>query len=338
MRIMVFDVPAESGGALTILNQYYDAALNNTKIEWIFVVSNPKLKEQKNVRVLNYPWIKKSWFHRLYFDKFVAHKLVNKYEVNEVLSLQNVLVPKVQVKQTLYLHQPLPFVEKQYGITENFKFWVYQNVVNKMIYKSIRKADKVIVQTKWIMNAAIRNANVEKEKFILKQPEFNVKVKKFYSKQDNEKVIFFYPSSGLEYKNHKVVVEAIRNLSNVFLDKCEVIFTLKGDENKHIQELQKIIYNNSLPIKFIGSLSINEVYDYYSKSILIFPSYIETFGLPMLEAKMHKTPIIASHTSFSKEVLNGYEKVDYFPYDDPKALERLMKKHLISQKQELYNS
>jgi len=27
MRIMVFDVPAESGGALTILNQYYDAAI-----------------------------------------------------------------------------------------------------------------------------------------------------------------------------------------------------------------------------------------------------------------------------------------------------------------------
>ena len=81
MRIMVFDVPAESGGALTILNQYYDTAIKDKENDWVFVVSTPELKETDNVKVLNYPWIKKSWFHRLYFDKLVANKLVDKYNV-----------------------------------------------------------------------------------------------------------------------------------------------------------------------------------------------------------------------------------------------------------------
>lgn len=92
----------------------------------------------------------------------------------------------------------------------------------------------------------------------------------------------------------------------------KVIFTLNGNENKNIKKLKKIVEEENLPIEFIGYIDINSVYDYYSKSILIFPSYIETFGLPMLEAKMHKSPILASNCPFSHEILDGYEKVQFF--------------------------
>ena len=47
MKIMVFDVPAVSGGALSILNQYYNKACNDTNNEWIFVVSKPLLSKPK---------------------------------------------------------------------------------------------------------------------------------------------------------------------------------------------------------------------------------------------------------------------------------------------------
>lgn len=317
MRIMVFDVPAESGGALTILNQYYDAAIKDKKNEWFFVVSTPKLKEANNVKVLSYPWIKNSWLHRLYFDNLVANKLVNKYNVDKILSLQNVVVPKVKVKQTLYLHQPLPFVEKRYGLTEDFKFWVYQNIISKIIFKSIRKADEVIVQTKWIMEAAIEKANVKKEKFILKQPELNVSVKKLYTSDKNSEKLFFYPSSGLVYKNHEVIVNACKILKDKGISNYKVIFTLKGDENKHVRKLREIMTEENLPVEFIGLVDIEDVYKYYSKSILIFPSYIETFGLPMLEAKMHESPILASDCEFSREILDDYMNVRFFnPFDE----------------------
>jgi len=226
MRIMVFDVPAESGGALTILNHYYETATKDKENEWIFVLSTPELEEIENVKVLNYPWIKKSWFHRLYFDKSIAYKLVEKYQVDEILSLQNVVVPRVKVKQTLYLHQPLPFVEKKYSIFENFKFWLYQNIISKMIFKSIRVADKVIVQTKWIMDAAIEKANVKKEKFILSQPELNILDKKLYASDGKSDKMFFYPASGLVYKNHEVIVNACKILKDKGISNYKVIFTL----------------------------------------------------------------------------------------------------------------
>ncbi|MBC7087115.1 MAG: glycosyltransferase [Tissierellales bacterium] len=329
MKIMVFDVAAESGGALTILNQYYDSAIKDKDNEWIFVVSTPELKETDNVKVLNYPWIKKSWFHRLYFDYLIANKLVKKNKVEEILSLQNVVVSKVKVKQTLYLHQPLPFIEKRYGLIENFKFWLYQNIISKIIYKSIREADEVIVQTKWIMEAATEKANVKKDKFILKQPELNVSIKTLYTPDKNSENLFFYPASGLTYKNHEVIVNACKLLKHKGISNYKVLFTLKGDENKHIKKLKQIVLDENLPIEFIGTIDIDTVYEYYSKSILIFPSYIETFGLPMLEAKMHETPILASDCAFSKEILDGYEKVEFFDPFDHQSLANMMLRNII---------
>ena len=312
MRIMVFDVPAENGGALTILNQYYEKAVKNTSNEWIFVISTPNLKDTVNVKVINYPWIKKSWFHRLYFDYFIAHKIVKEYKADEVLSLQNLTIHKARTKQILYLHQPLPFVEKKYKLTENMMFWVYQNIISKMIYKSIVKADKVIVQTNWMKDACLIKVNTNPSKIVIKQPEIEITVKKEYKHQVNGKKIFFYPASGLVYKNHKIIVESVKILKEQNMANFTVVFTLNGNENSNVKKLYKIVQDFDLPIEFIGQISRDKVYEYYNRSILIFPSYIETFGLPLLEAKMHRCPILASDCAFSHEILDGYNNCSFF--------------------------
>ena len=57
---------------------------------------------------------------------------------------------------------------------------------------------------------------------------------------------------------------------------------------------------------------------------MIFPSYIETFGLPLLEAKKCDTIILASDCPFSHEILDDYDKVYYFNPFDAKELSKLM--------------
>lgn len=325
MKIMVFDVPAEHGGALTILKQYYERAINDIENEWFFIVSTPNLKETKNVKVIKYPWVKRSWFHRLYFDQFIAKKIVTENKIDEVLSLQNVIIKNIDVKQTLYLHQPLPFVEKRYSITENFKFWVYQNIISKMIFRSIQEADKVIVQTNWMKQACLKKVNVNPSKFEIKQPEISIIVRDSYKQSDDNKKIFFYPSSGLIYKNHIIIIEAVKKLLEQNISNFRVIFTLTGNENNHIKKLHQMVQEFSLPIDFIGQIKLNEVYNYYSKSTLIFPSFIETFGLPLLEAKMHNCPILASNCAFSQEILQEYRDASFFDPFDKNNLFELMK-------------
>ena len=55
MKIMVFDVPADSGGALSILEEYYYKAINypDKNIQWVFVLSKPIFKGTNTVKILD---------------------------------------------------------------------------------------------------------------------------------------------------------------------------------------------------------------------------------------------------------------------------------------------
>jgi len=325
MRIMVFDVPAESGGALSVLHEFYNEFKFDQENEYIFVLSLPELKETSNIKVLRFPWIKKSWGHRIYFDHIIAPKLIKEYEVDKVLSLQNIVIPNTKVYQSVFVHNALPFSEYRFSLKENRLLWVYQNIIGKNIMKSIKRADHVIVQTNWMKKKCVEQLWVKPEKIEVQPPKIDIEVKKIFKQTKESTSTFFYPASGVVFKNHKVVVDACLMLKEEGLTDYKVIFTLKGNENEHIINLYNISKENDLPIKFIGSLTREEVFDFYAKSTLIFPSYIETVGLPLLEAKMHWTPIIASDSAFSHEILDGYDKVEFFEAFDYRHLSSKMK-------------
>ena len=250
--------------------------------------------------------------------------MVEQYKVDEVISLQNVIVQGISVKQTLYLHQTLPFATKRYHITEDFKLWVYQNLISEMIFSSIRKASEVIVQTFWLKEACVKKAGVVPDKFKVIRPEVKIVVKKSYRQEDVNNTLFFYPAGGVVYKNHKVIVEAAKMLKYQGIENYRIIFTLQGNENGKIKKLYNEVKKLKLSIEFIGHISLEEVYEYYSKSILLFPSYIESFGLPMLEARIHCSPILASDYAFSHEILEGYDKVEFFDPFNKMQLTKLL--------------
>ena len=116
-RIMIFDLPAVSGGALTILDMYHKIALADKENEYIFVVSLPTLEQTDNVTVLNFPKVKRSWFHRYYFDKFRAKKLVNQYKPDKILQnckqltttrhAQFLLLPPADCSSSTHLHKEI---------------------------------------------------------------------------------------------------------------------------------------------------------------------------------------------------------------------------------------
>lgn len=328
MKIMVFDVPADKGGALTILKKYYNDALHDASNNWIFVISTPQFDESQNVKILKYPWVKISWMHRLFFDYFYAKRIIKKNSPDEIISLQNVIIPNIDIPQTLYLHQSLQFARKRYTIFENIRFWTIQNVISKIIYKSIKKADKVIVQTNWIKDACVNIVGVAETKVTVEPPTISIDVKNTY-KQIGNSTCFFYPADSSTYKNHEIIVKAVDELVNNNICKFSVIFTLKGDESRIIKKYHKFVNEKGLPIVFVGPLDLESVYDYYSQSILLFPSFIETFGLPMLEARAHGSPIIASDCDFSHEVLAGYNDVKFFDPFNYKELYYQMKQSIL---------
>jgi glycosyltransferase involved in cell wall biosynthesis len=323
---MVFDVPADSGGVLSILHDFYEEVRSfaDTSIEWYFVLGKPDLPETENIRVLRFPWVKKSWLHRLYFDYFVAPGLIRKHSVERVFSLQNIIVPRTDVLQTVYIQQPLPFSEHSFSFLKSRLFWTYQNIIGKLIKHSILQADKVIVQTEW-MKKVVGRTGVPASKVHVLPPRIPGVPKAYFKPSEQAFSTFFYPASPFLYKNHQLIIDACRILKDQGYVNYRIFFTLDGSEDAHAARLLKKARRNSLPIEFLGPLSREDVFSLYTDSVLLFPSYIETFGLPMLEARLHKGFILASDCPFSHEILDGYENVRFFDPFDAHALASLMR-------------
>jgi len=327
MNIMVFNVAAENRGALSVLNDFFEEFKKDATNNYFIVLSLPELAEFKNIKVLKYPWIKKSWLHRLYFDYFVAGKIVKANNIDEVFSMQNIIIPRVTVNQKLYLHQSLPFVDIKFSLFNHPILWVYQNLVGQLIYRSVRNANEVIVQTKWMKKACIEKLNIKNtDKIIVKNPKIELSVEKIFDQKIENLTTFFYPASGLTFKNHKIIVNACKILKEKKIKISKIIFTLSGNENKLISNLHNEVEKKQLPIEFIGLITRSQVFNYYSKSVLIFPSYIESFPLPLLEAKLHKCIILASDCPFSHEILDEYENAYFFNPFDPAMLFSLIEK------------
>ena len=58
--------------------------------------------------------------------------------------------------------------------------------------------------------------------------------------------------------------------------------------------IEKEAEEKTLPIRFVGMMSREDLFAQYARSVLVFPSYIETIGLPLLEARSVGAPILAA--------------------------------------------
>ncbi len=326
MHIMVFDVPASGGGALSVLQDFYEEVRSHPdkNIQWTFVLSVPILEETENIRILRFPWVKKSWFHRLFFDCLVAPVLAKQYKVDIIFSLQNIIIPFTKVQQILYMHQSLPFAEKKYSLTQHSKYWIIQNIIGRLIIWSMKRAKLVVVQGEWLRKICVVKANISQSKIAVVPPVPAGMAEERFIPNKKNMATFFYPAGAMLYKNHEIIVAACQGLVERGRSDFRVVFTLHGTENALARGLFKKATGNDLPIDFVGQLSRQEVFEFYTKSILVFPSYIETFGLPLLEALLHGAVIFASDCPFSREIVRGYENAYLFNPSDAGELTGLM--------------
>lgn len=324
MKIVVLDTAAEKGGALTVLKDYYNKAKIDIDNEYLFITGNIALDSAPNITCKRFPFSKRNWLCRLLFDYFYLPFFIAKQKCDKVLSLQNMIVPFVKKEQIVYLHNALPFSEYRFTWKQNKKMWIYQNLIGYLIRKSVEKAHVVIVQCEWMKEVLVEQLRVQGSK-IMVQP-YEVKMSDKIEKTKFEKTTFFYPASSEEFKNHKLIVEAVSKLVEKGYRNFEILFTIEKDENEYTERLYEMSSKGKCPICFGGHLTLNKVYSFYTDSILVFPSYIETVGLPLMEATVLKRPIIAADLKYAHSALKGNESVVFFnPFNSDELAEAMEK-------------
>lgn len=317
MRVLVIDVAASEGGALTILESFYKYIKDYDKSnEYIFVLSDYYLLEDDNIKIDVYSDVKKSYLNRLKFDYHYGKKLINKWHPDVIFSMQNTIFYSTDnIHQVVYMHQSIPFQNlKKFNIlnTKERKLAIVQYFIGYFIKKSVKRANKVIVQTNWVKEAVIKKTKIDEEKIMAIFPDFNYQEITKTNKKYLNTSEFFYPASNEIYKNHECIYNAVDILNKGNQYEFKVYLTVNGDSSERI--------NNC------GYINHDKVFENMKTKVLIFPSYIETVGLPLLEAKLIGTIILASDTPFSHEILDDYENVYFFNPFNANELAILMKK------------
>lgn len=327
--VMIYDVHASESGALAILDDLYHQirAYSDKSIKWVFIVSTPQYAETENIIVRRFPWVKKNWGYRYYFDMVTTRGLLKEYDPDLVFSLQNKGIPFYHKEQTVYLHLPFILTDHKFNIrTDGKRLWLYQNVVSKSIFRSLRKVDRTIVQTHWMKDALIQKANVSKDKiFVLKPDVSSNHIGHFVDTAKNRRT-FFYPATAFSYKNHMTMLKALDYAQKGGLKDYSLTLTIRADESALAQVLAEYAQTNRLNVDFGGQIPREKVFDMYGRSVLLFPSYVESYGLPLFEARVTGTYIIASDCPFSREILTGYDKAMLFSEMDYVAMGELILK------------
>lgn len=341
MRYVVYYIAVgQGGGGETILDHYYQQALTDKANEWWFIVPLKKYAEvlDKKLHVVYVDVLRSNFIckyvRRKCFELFEIKKLIKKISPDEIISLQNMVAPVRNYRQTVYLHQSFQFSPVKFSIWKKRErsLAFRQKVICPIIRRRLSKADSVIVQTHWMKEAVSQWAHYPLERIVVRVPQISIPEKKIVERKQN---VFFYPANAYLHKNHEVIINACRLLKSQGIEGYVVEFTISPSDSKATEMISEI-KNANLPIEFIGHLQKDDLFLKYQEAIMLFPSYIETFGLPLFEAKEMKGTIIASNRPFSHEILDGYNDVKYVEWDRPDEWANIMKEYIVPE-QEVFN-
>ena len=313
--IVVSGVNLKEGGILSVLE---DCLLSLKKLnhqnKYRIIALVHSVELVKNFvdcfEIREYPEIKKSWFKRLKFEFLDCLKISEEIKPDIWISLHDI-TPNVKCKyQYVYCHNPGPFYNlpiKDYLV--DHKFTLFNAFYGFLYSLNIKKNRYVIVQQSWLRNEFYRRYKVNS---IVAYPHMlgthNGVTNK---KAANGKYVFFYPSFPRVFKNVETLLAATVKLLET-RDDFEVVITISGDENKYSRKLFEK-YSGCRSIKFIGIQPRETVFDFYSKiDCMVFPSKLETWGLPLSEFKQYNKPIIVSDLQFAHEAIGVYDTVKFF--------------------------
>ena len=329
MNILVYDIAASSRGALSVLEDFYRQVSSEKEHTWHFVVSLPRLPEKENIRIHRYPWVKKNPLFRVFFDLFYIHGVIRRCKIDRIVSLQNVMVTNCRLPQVVVLHNALPFHRCDRSVLSSTVGILKQRVINRRIMKSLVAAERVIIPNEWMYRSCIGVPGVKASKVVMVKPNMEVPecVSKFKGFEGSAPR-FFYPANAEPYKRHDLIFDACEILNGRGVSGYQVLFTLTGNENRHLMRLKG---KSSVPDRFCfgGALSRERVFQEYGRSVLLFPSEIETDALPIIEAMMCGDFIIATETEFAKCILRDYPDKILIPRNAPEALADAMHKVIL---------
>jgi glycosyltransferase involved in cell wall biosynthesis len=359
MRILVNMLGVQTGGARTYLMQMLEHQSHSpcshdllvlapswVKTEWLGMAECPS-----NVRLLH---LDVSPIERVYFDQLNIPRLIKQFRCDFLWSANNYGCFNSPVPQLLMQCNPTFFSKRYASLIRRFG-----TVLEKIDYGfrkvhariSLRTADVTVFPTRAFMTRvleAMGNGNIRQpnslhhgfsaDSFTASEPI----QPKMYSLSGGRRLKLFYPTAWAPHKNFDVLFEALERLQADGLD-VELWLPLNADETRYHGPFRRMMQRDFSKLKrarrhvrLVGYLSMREMpFCYASADVIVFPSWLETFGYPLVEARVMNKPLVAADTPTNREVAKGHGS--YYSTFDPDALALAIKNIPVAQSSQTQN-
>ena len=304
MKIFVNACNIHVGGGKVLLDDFIYGIINSKYINnnYIFIIDkrykNKNLDKNKNIKFL-----KINRFLRLLMDFYIYFKIKEK----DKLFIFSNLPPLFKFRNQTILILSSRFYLERYNL-KNTKMIIRIHMMLQNIFFNIfiKNINELIVPTTSMYKLAISNKNIKKVTI------FPFKLNDLINKNlNNEKKHFIYVASGQEYKNHENLFKCWD-----FLEKnniqIKLIVTLEEKDFK--RKIQNSNYKGSNIINY-PNLKRKELINLYLSSIaLIYPSFFESYALPLVEANNINLPILASELDYVRDIVDPNETFNPHSY------------------------
>ena len=341
MTIVLSGINLFEGGAISVyrdcLSEFVRSGVTQRDRVIAFVHKAELFSDySEQVTLIELPRSRTTWVFRLWYEYVYFYWYSRGRHVDVWLSMHDTSPSVRAARRYVYCHNPSPFMRTRLRDIR----YSYKNVLVSAFYRylyriNIRKNDGVIVQQEWMRREFTRMygvSNVIVARPSLREDALGDSVSGVDSRPAESEVggrfIFIYPAYARSFKNVEVVCEACRLLQDRGLGGFQVLLTMDGTENRYSRDLVEK-YGEMPSVNFIGVQSKSAVLDLYQQaSCLVFPSLLETWGLPISEFKQTRKPILAADLPYAHETVGSYDAVCFFPPSDAVFLSELMQREI----------
>lgn len=313
------------GGPLTVLQEFVEAACQALPPEWEIVafVHDRRLLTSPRARAIEIPYTKYSWLRRLWFEWHELRAYSRQLQPDLWVSLHDISPNVGNARQVVYCHNPVPFFRMRardaYFEPTVFLFRLGYGALYR---RNIGKNFAVVVQQSWL-RAEFAKWTKPHTKIIVAHPS----IPRLETGHDSVRrvagrAVFLYPALPRAFKNIELIARAVEMLERQNDWRSEVVLTIDGSENRYARWLHSK-FGKLKTLRFEGRQSREQMRRRYEAAdCLLFPSRLETWGLPITEAKQHGLPMFVANTAYARETVGTYDRVEFIDIDDHVALAR----------------
>ncbi len=304
MKVVINASNIHIGGGKTILADFLAAAKQFLDINFHIYI-DPRFDESdfaaSNILFEKIPISKRG----LVFDKI--EKITCKDDI--IIYFGN-LPPQSRHNSKVILLQSNRFLVDSFPLTGLTLKTKIRILIERFLFKrGIKNVDYLIVQSQSMADCIDKIHKHSEEPIVKVWPYKNIDEVKSNNSKDKSR--FIYVASLEPYKNHLTLIDAWVLLKDLDINP-KLYLTIDNDNfpNDYDYIEQKIKFHN-LNISIKPRLSRDELMFYFSQSdCLIYPSFFESYGLPIVEAMQMNIPIIASELDFVRDLVDPEETFD----------------------------